>query len=335
MESEATINFKGLAEAVKICKYMLTTDENLKIHLNANEFRPNEKATGKITFRTAKEVKPNEIRLEVKGVSETSFYVTNKITTKNTTADRTRYYFTETYLNYQKVLWQPSHEKDSLWPGIHEYSFEFTIPEDAPPTMDEGQGKVQYSIKAIVDTPWAIKSEAKAEFFVLPYLDLNAFNNLDEPRTATIEKSRLLSSNCITATVSIPKTGYAPGEDIPVSVEIYNETSLDVTAIESGILQTYNFVGYDDGDTSGYKKTVISTKKHNFEKTPISVEKKKKTKFTHAITIPDLPPTIEDCANITIEYDVIVEIKTNAYVSKTSKTSLPIIIGTIPLKAKK
>uniref|UniRef100_A0AC34GT54 Arrestin C-terminal-like domain-containing protein n=1 Tax=Panagrolaimus sp. ES5 TaxID=591445 RepID=A0AC34GT54_9BILA len=306
MESEATINFKGLAEAAKICKYFLTTDKNLEIHLNSDEFRPNEKAKGKVTFRTDEAVKPNEIRVEVKGLAETAFYVTNAITTKNTTADRTHYHFTETYLNYQKILYEPLKESDQLDPGNHEYPFEFTIPEDAPPSMDEGQGKVRYFIKASVETPWTIKSEAKAEFIVLPYLNLNAYSKLDEPRTSKIEKSRLLSSNHITATVSIPKTGYAPGEVIPVKLEILNQTSLEVTAIEAGILQTYNFVGYDDGTTSGYRKTIISTKKHNFDTVPVKVEKNKMTVLSISLPVPELLPTLEDCANITLEYDVIV-----------------------------
>uniref|UniRef100_A0A914XY31 Arrestin C-terminal-like domain-containing protein n=1 Tax=Panagrolaimus superbus TaxID=310955 RepID=A0A914XY31_9BILA len=282
MESEATINFKGLAEAAKICKYFLTTDKNLEIHLNSDEFRPNEKAKGMITFRTETAVKPAEIRVEIKGAADTTFYVTNAITTKNTTADRTHYYFTETYLNYQKILYEPLKESDELEAGNHEFPFEFTIPEDAPPSMDEGQGKVRYSIKASVETPWTIKSEAKAEFIVLPYLNLNAYSKLDEPRISKIEKGRLLSSKQITATVSIPKTGYAPGEVIP-----------------------------------------------------IKVEKNKQSVLSISLPVPELLPTLEDCANITLEYDVIVEIQTNAYVSRTSKTSLPIIIGTIPLKAKK
>lgn len=180
----------------------LTTDDRLKLLLSSNEFKPTEIVKGKVIFDVDAPIKAREIRLEVVGKSKTSFFVTNKITSKNTTMDRTHYYYTIPYINDKKVFWKAENDSATLAAKAYEFPFEFAIPEDVPPSMDKGQGKVKYYVKAIVEVPWGgINSETTVEITVLPFLDLNSYKRLDEPATGKIEKHRLFSSKQLNAKV--------------------------------------------------------------------------------------------------------------------------------------
>lgn len=69
----------------------------------------------------------------------------------------------------------------------------------------------------------------------------------------------------------IPKIGYAPGDVISLKIEILNESSQEITGVQTGIHETYSFKGSDDGTKSGYQKSITMTRDLAVATTPLTV----------------------------------------------------------------
>lgn len=63
-------------------------------------------------------------------------------------------------------------------PGAYSYPFTFNLPNLLPSSMDEMYGNIRYSVKAIIDKPWAIDFECKKIFQVMSYKELSTIDNI-------------------------------------------------------------------------------------------------------------------------------------------------------------
>ena len=64
-------------------------------------------------------------------------------------------------------------EKKDLTMGTHTFPFEFQLPPTLPASFQHCVGRVTYSVKGVIDLPWAIDVKTKSPFTVGSILDLN------------------------------------------------------------------------------------------------------------------------------------------------------------------
>ena len=57
--------------------------------------------------------------------------------------------------------------------GTHTFPFEFQLPPTLPASFQHSVGRVTYSVKGVIDLPWAIDVTTKSPFTVSSILDLN------------------------------------------------------------------------------------------------------------------------------------------------------------------
>lgn len=123
--------------------------------------------------------------------------------------------------------------------------------------------------------------------------------------------------------VTIPKTGYVPGESIPVQINIQNESSARVKEICIKLaLKVHCKLRYSKRSTEE-KISLTKVKTNNRKESSFNIHE--------IISIPATPPTLTDlCKIIQLTYSVRVEVKlVGAHTSQEIK--LPIVIGVIPL----
>lgn len=123
--------------------------------------------------------------------------------------------------------------------------------------------------------------------------------------------------------VGIPKTGYVPGESIPVIIHVINESSAKVKEVCIKLaLKVHCKLRYSKRSTEE-KISLTKVRTINREESSFAIHE--------IINIPATPPTLTDlCKIIQLSYSVRVEVKlAGAHTSQEIK--LPVVIGVIPL----
>ncbi len=115
-----------------------------------------------------------------------------------------------------------------IQPGLYNYTFMVVIPEAAPSSVQEAHGSIRYNVRVKYDRPWAFDDEYVEDFTVVCPIDLNLNPMLRNPAEKTITKEFgccCCESDPMSFTISIPKTGFTPGEIIHLQAHINNPTS--------------------------------------------------------------------------------------------------------------
>ena len=208
----------------------------IKLNSTTNIFLATEAVTGVVVLRTSEPVKARKLELKIIGRAKTAFWHP-RIQANYLYTISTR------YLKIEQNLWESPDESNKLPPGNYEYPFSFVIPENAPANRMGNYGTIRYYVKATLNIPWGLDKSVYDGFTVCPYIDLNLDTKLAMPVISAVQKTSLFSSKAVNLSISMPKMGYVCGESIPLRVEINNESSSEVTSIESGIRANYIFIG--------------------------------------------------------------------------------------------
>lgn len=208
------------------------------------------------------------------------------------------------------------------------YPFATHLPPNLPSSFEGEHGHIRYTVKATLDRPWKFDQEAKAAFTVISPLDLNTHPTAKEPVRKEVSKHFgfcCWSSGPLTMTVSLPVSGYVPGQDIPISVDVENNSDVPIREVKCTLRKLLTFTV-----TSPHK----STKKDNItigELVLGSVEPHGTSSWTQVLKVPPLPPSnLNNCSIIDLDYDLKVKAKTSKWHTDLQMAT-PIILGTIPL----
>ncbi|GFG34867.1 hypothetical protein Cfor_10395 [Coptotermes formosanus] len=182
------------------------------------------------------------------------------------------------------------------------YPFATHLPPNLPSSFEGEHGHVRYTVKATLDRPWKFDQETKAAFTVISPLDLNTHPTAKEPVRKEVSKHFgfcCWSSGPLTITVSLPVSGYVPGQDIPVSVDVENNSDVPIREVKCTLRKLLTFTV-----TSPNK----STKKDNItigELVLGSVEPHGTSSWTQVLKVPPLPPSnLNNCSIIDLNYDL-------------------------------
>ncbi|KAL5273518.1 hypothetical protein ACFFRR_000327 [Megaselia abdita] len=232
------------------------------------------------------------------------------------------------YIDEQIPLLNPDngYKYIALNPGRSTFDFTFTIPLGCPTSFESKRGRVRYLVKLVFVTNF-INSQKCVGFTVIKPLNLNNHGvNLALPFCDDKEKKMWLglSNNKIVINAKVPKTGFVPGEGIPIEVFIHNKSSSDIW--ELSIKLVLRAIHRTRSHKSTHKEK-ISLAKIKYTKAQIG----KKSCFKEMLMIPPTPPSYEDVCYI---FDVSYSVDVTAIFSGLHSElvlKVPVVIGSIPL----
>lgn len=203
------------------------------------------------------------------------------------------------------------------------------MPALLPTSFEAKHGSIRYLITVVIDRPWKFDLTYKVAFTVLKQLDLNYENPALKIPTKMEIVDTFYCGFCKTAPLflaaSIPMSGYVSGQSINVSVEINNESRIDVEDIKITLKKIILY-------NSQTPRT--NTKEEILNEAEIrcgGVQKRNKTKFDQKLVIPAVPPSnLNYCRVLNVSYEIQVQAKISG-LHKNPIIKLPITIGTVPL----
>jgi len=186
----------------------------LEIYPERIHYYPGEVVKGWIAFRNEKTVKMRKILLTVRGVETVHIPYGDQPSRKH---------------NKQMSIHRTLKGKVKLSPGIHQYPFRFTIPNDVLPSYSGRFTKVSYVIKAVVDVPNWFDVVGQRTLKVLYHPD--SIHQLATQESFTSRSSRLQKLSDILspgpdeetyATMELDKAVFFAGEAITGNLVIHN-----------------------------------------------------------------------------------------------------------------
>lgn len=120
--------------------------------------------------------------------------------------------------------------------GIHKYHFTCLLPAQLPASFEASHGNICYNIEAVLDIPWGFNKYFKLHFALLRHDDLNSLPELAIPSISE-EIKQFCCCFCLSdpliMTVTLPCSGFTPGQSIPIKISYSNKSTVNV--VESNI----------------------------------------------------------------------------------------------------
>uniref|UniRef100_A0A914Q9B8 Arrestin C-terminal-like domain-containing protein n=1 Tax=Panagrolaimus davidi TaxID=227884 RepID=A0A914Q9B8_9BILA len=242
------------------------------------------------------------------------------------------------YLNENECLWK-FNETNQLLNGEYWFPFKFVIPSNAPSNVNEEFGEIQYFIKADIEFYgkkfWGYKKYNEFQYYGFSVCPIINLNNLDPKLklsastkiTQIEDKFFSCTKNPLNVMMTLPKSGFVCGEKIPIKIEIKNKTSMKIESIEYGIELKCLYVG--TYECLCFVETL--NKETTFYVAKDFIKPESDSTICN-ILIPPISPTFTDCSILKLEYSVFVKVHTNAFFQSGPIISIPITIGTVPMK---
>lgn len=128
----------------------------------------------------------------------------------------------------------------------------------------------------------------------------------------------------------LQKTGYVPGESIPVHLSVKNETSVEIKEI----IINFNLIAISQTRKSA-KSNIKDVQKFILGQRKITSNTRIYGEFTETMDIPAAPPTTKTglCELVVISYEIEIQVIV-AGPHQSPLLKLPVVIGLIPLGAR-
>ncbi|CRK98601.1 CLUMA_CG012197, isoform A [Clunio marinus] len=234
------------------------------------------------------------------------------------------------YLNTKTYLFgSPGGDSIQMPSGTHRYDFLCQLPPLIPGSFEASHGDIRYRVEAVLDVPWSFNKEFKLGFTVIRVDDLNNDPSL---KVATFDEEvkkfccLFCESEPLYIKVTLPRTGFAPGEEIPVTIDFKNKSNEE---IRGGKIYVKRIILYHSETPHSKTKT-----QEDFvtEVYCPGVGKQSSNEFIKEIKLPQgmVFSNSAFCYVVQIFYELKVEIFTNDC-HKNVKFRFPITIGAIPI----
>jgi hypothetical protein len=149
------------------------------------------------------------------------------------------------YLNTKSyVFGSPESNAVEMASGTYKYDFACPLLMLIPASFEGKHGHIRYHVEAVLDIPWRFNKEIKLQLTIARQDDLNEFPDLKTPVVfKTIEKYSCLCFNSqhLMVTVTLPQSGYAPGQKIHVTVSYDNKSNVRVNRTVVCLKRTVQF----------------------------------------------------------------------------------------------
>lgn len=158
---------------------------------------------------------------------------TQGLSMAKTSTKTIHYQGNDVYLNVKIVLLETDEylKPIELSSGTHNYEFSFRLPSSLPGSIKTKHSYISYSLEVALDASWNHDKEFKTKFSVIGYENLN-YN----PSLKLLCKNKVTKkfycfpceSEPLVMTVTLPFTGFVPGQKIHVSINYDNKSNVKV-----------------------------------------------------------------------------------------------------------
>lgn len=218
----------------------------------------------------------------------------------------------------------------------HFYRFSCELPAHIPYSIERKQkkvhGSIRYTVNANLDMPCNLILHAQETFTVIQSEDLKYFPELNLPME--VEKIKTFCCLCcksrpLILTAFIPRSGYALGEEILLTISIVNKSSTDVASTVIKLIRVETFTSQSPDERILKLRESISELHSNGAKAGERVS------FEELIKIPrTIPITNHRCCRI---FKVSYELKLTARtlgINSSPEIHIPITIGVSGFESK-
>ncbi len=276
--------------------------KDIKLILESSDHCPGAIVHGRLMVSVDKPKKYNNIVVKLWGGAEVHWTETRGRLENRRTV---HYRNAVTYIDVQAIVWEPEDSPTRDLPaGEHCFPFSFQLPVNTLSSFEGACGQVRYKVEArvlqsgVINSILKSKHVVKADLAVKGGTPTDSLGVYNEPKA--VDDSRRLNFLCfkfgsISARVSVPRTGFSPGETIPVTVSVSNQSSRELrvaSALHRG--DTFTAKG-------GKRKLVISP----ISRAAISIVRPGMvTSYEEtSLTIPtNVQVTMRNCSIISVEY---------------------------------
>jgi sporulation-control protein spo0M len=227
-----------------------------------------------------------------------------------------------TYIKQRYILWSKENSPVGELPmGEHTFPFQYQLPQNIPPSFEGIVGRVRYEIRAKVVRIGLLKANHRASTFLAVREHAELMRLCVEPQMC--DKSSRVSCLCfnfgsINMTCNVPRTGFSPGDAIPLSAHIENLTT-KIIYIQA-LLKRYDIYIARGGNKNRPRK------QYRLVNSP-SIQAGEITSFdTHqSLKIPEeVPATLKSCSCISVEYALV--IRAVIPMAPNVKVKIPIVV---------
>lgn len=221
--------------------------------------------------------------------------------------------------------------------GTYTYDFSHRLPRNIPYTIEGVYGYVKYFVMASLDLPWDMYDKTIVKpFTVKRFEDLNYMSGMRESREVITRKEIDSpgwifwkgATGHVTMKGSIPHCGYAPGEKISVSVDINNQSTVEIESVVISLQNVSNFVCQ-----TPWAKLEKNTQQNVSEVLANGIKAGYTAKVKEQLTVPESIPitSVMFCNVFQVSYNVQVSIKFRRWNNNVS-LNIPVYIGSVGLK---
>ncbi|XP_017035528.1 arrestin domain-containing protein 2 [Drosophila kikkawai] len=257
--------------------------------------------SGQVTLSTDTVKAIKAIRLKVKGYAETHW--TESKTDSNNKSTSESYNGFEKYLSSTVyLLGSATSSEMSLEPGVRTYNFACQIPIHCPSSFEGTHGRICYTVAVNIFQSWKYDSLFTRPFTVVQVMDMQTYQSVSKvPVQARSEKTFGVwpfRSSPLSLELTLPQTGFVPGQTVPLKVLVGNDSSIRVHEMKVGLAM---MITYYSDLSSGTNAERISVAKLKAD----GVMRNSRKMYDFQLLIPSTPPTsMHLCRIIKIGYQI-------------------------------
>ena len=226
------------------------------------------------------------------------------------------------------ILWRPQQD-EPIGPGSFSFRFQFIVPPHVPSTFshtntglfNDGKGSISYELEGVgVTGLFRFDDKTAAEIVIQRETSIRGQT---QAPVRQVKRGQVGCLCCYAGNVEfiakVPRTGYCVADKIPLTVDVEN-SSTKAIRMEAKLVRRIAFYVYSYDCTSTDTVARVSSD-------PISPGDTI-TWSPDNLVVPAVPPTLEGCRLINVEYKLsVVAIMPN---SLDLVSDIPLFLGTIP-----
>ncbi|EYB91709.1 hypothetical protein Y032_0203g1849 [Ancylostoma ceylanicum] len=235
------------------------------------------------------------------------------------------------YADEKMVAWSsPTGDMEVFPADSYQYPFSFKLPQELPPSFEGSYGYVRYMVKIELDRPWyRINKRDSKVFTVVPMFDLNTISQAILPAKELKVKKLgiiLFRHGEVTVECETARGGFVPGEMIVVSTRIINDSSKDIVKAQLKLIEIST-------DRQAGQPSSATAEIGDRGAEEVHIAKRSKGNVELYLQVPSTVPSFDYCPIIKVEYVVEVKFESTGSLNSNIDASIPVVIGTVPVRS--
>lgn len=218
------------------------------------------------------------------------------------------------------IFGDEEHE-ENIKRGTNKFKFSYRLPNEIPYSVESYNGHVRHRIVAILEVACGFDLRAEKKINIGSRFDLSQVPGLIYPMDFKETKSfcfLLCQSGPLVMKLHLPEQGFALGEKIPITVDLENKSSANISQTEFSLIRTDTFSSNIHQRVE--QKIVASDSSHG-------VRSRKTTSFLVFFKIPqDILTTSRFCKVYKISYEIKFTAKVDGF-HFSPNIFVPVVIG--------